>query len=75
MSTVSTDPIADMLTRVRNAIQVNKTEVTMPHSKVKESVAKLLKSSNFVDGIRVDGEKIAKTLTIVINSASANRHA
>ena len=38
---VSTDPIADMLTRIRNAINVRKREVSMPHSKVKEAVATL----------------------------------
>jgi small subunit ribosomal protein S8 len=53
MSTVSTDPIADMLTRIRNAISVRKSEVSMPHSKVKESVAHLLKQSRFVDDVKV----------------------
>ena len=48
MSTTSTDPIADMLSRIRNAIAVRKTEVVMPHSKVKEAVAQLLQANNFV---------------------------
>ena len=39
---VSTDPIADMLTRIRNAILVRKNEIELPYSKIKESVAKLL---------------------------------
>lgn len=72
MSTVSTDPIADMLTRIRNAIMVRKHEVTMPHSKVKESVAKLLKQTNFVDEVRSSDETIGKTLTIVINGEESN---
>lgn len=72
MSTVSTDPIADMLTRIRNAIMVRKHEVTMPHSKVKESVAKLLKQSNFVDEVRSSDDTIGKTLTIVINGEESN---
>ena len=42
---VSTDPIADMLTRIRNAAAVGKHEVSMPHSKIKESIAELLKKS------------------------------
>ena len=49
MSKTSTDPIADMLTRIRNAVAVRKHEITLPHSKVKESVAKLLKESGFID--------------------------
>ena len=53
MSTTSTDPIADMLTRIRNAINVRKNEVSLPHSNVKEAVAKLLKESNFVDSVTV----------------------
>lgn len=72
MSTVSTDPIADMLTRIRNAIGVRKTEVTLPHSKVKESVAKLLQESNFIDNVKVDGEGIAKSLILTINDESTN---
>lgn len=72
MSTVSTDPIADMLTRIRNAISVRKHEVTMPHSKVKESVARLLKQSNFVDDVRVEDATVGKTLTVVINAEGTN---
>lgn len=72
MSTTSTDPIADMLTRIRNAIPVRKSEVTMPHSKVKESVARLLKQSHFIDDVRVSDDTIGKTLTVVINSPEAN---
>lgn len=68
MSTTSTDPIADMLTRIRNAINVRKSEVSLPHSNVKEAVAKLLKESNFVDGVAVEKVKDGpgKTLTIRI---------
>lgn len=73
MSTTSTDPIADMLTRVRNAINVNKHEVTMPHSKVKESVARLLAESGFVDGVTVsDAATVGKVLTIAINAEGTN---
>jgi small subunit ribosomal protein S8 len=72
MSTVSTDPIADMLTRIRNAISVRKSEVSMPHSKVKESVAHLLKQSRFVDDVKVSDAVIGKTLTIVINDGDSN---
>lgn len=72
MSKTSTDPIADMLTRIRNAIMVNKSEVTLPYSKLKESVARLLQESNFVDGVSVDGAEIGKTLTVRINPDDSN---
>lgn len=72
MSTTSTDPIADMLTRVRNAILVRKHEVSMPHSKVKESVAELLKQNRFIDDVKVSDATIGKTLTLVINDADSN---
>lgn len=73
MSKTSTDPIADMLTRIRNAIAVRKSEVTLPHSSIKEAVAKILKDSNFVDGIKVEGDKAGfKTLRITINNEGSN---
>lgn len=72
MSTTSTDPIADMLTRIRNAINVRKSEVSLPHSKVKESVARLLQTSNFIDDVSVSDAAIGKTLTIRIAPANAN---
>jgi small subunit ribosomal protein S8 len=72
MSTTTTDPIADMLTRIRNAILVRKTEVTLPHSSIKESVARLLQESNFVDGVSVSEAPIGKTLTVRINGEDSN---
>jgi small subunit ribosomal protein S8 len=49
------DPIADMLTRIRNAQMVGKPDVSMPASKVKESIAKVLESEGYVGAISVDG--------------------
>lgn len=72
MSTTSTDPIADMLTRIRNAIAVRKNEITMPHSKQKESVAKLLQQTRFIDDVKVSDATIGKTLTLVINHSDSN---
>lgn len=69
---VSTDPIADMLTRIRNAIAVRKSEVVMPHSNVKQSVAELLKQSGFVKDVKVTDATIGKSLRIVINADSEN---
>jgi len=72
MSRLSTDPIADMLTRIRNAVAVNQAEVTMPHSSIKEAVAILLKDSNFVNDVRVEDATVGKSLTIVINNSEQN---
>lgn len=68
----STDPIADMLTRIRNAINVRKSEVTLPHSKIKQSIAELLKDSGFVSNVSVSDASIGKTLKIVINGEHEN---
>lgn len=72
MSKTTTDPIADMLTRIRNAIAVRKTEVSLPHSNVKEAVAKLLKDSGFIDSVAVEKATVGKTLTITINAEGTN---
>ncbi len=72
MSTTSTDPIADMFTRIRNAIAVRKNEVSLPHSNIKESVARLLQQSNFLDNVSVSDAPVGKTLTIKINNEDSN---
>lgn len=72
MSTTTTDPIADMLTRIRNAILVRKPEVSLPHSKLKEAVARLLQESNFIDDVSVKDGEIGKILTVKINAANSN---
>lgn len=72
MSTTSTDPIADMLSRIRNAIAVRKSEVSLPHSKVKEAVARILKESGFIDNVKVGDETVAKSLTLTINGSNSN---
>jgi len=70
---VSTDPIADMLSRIRNAMNVNKNVVSMPHSKSKQAIAEILKANHFLTGVEVsDNEGVGKTLTITINDAAEN---
>jgi small subunit ribosomal protein S8 len=44
-----TDPIADMLTRIRNAVAIKKPEVVMPYSKAKYSIAKILEEERYID--------------------------
>jgi small subunit ribosomal protein S8 len=72
MSKTTTDPIADMLTRIRNAIAVRKHEVSLPHSNIKEDVARLLQQSNFIDSVAVEDAPIGRTLTVTINDESSN---
>jgi small subunit ribosomal protein S8 len=71
---VSTDPIADMLTRIRNAIAVRKTEVSIPHSKLKESIARLLAENKFIDGVNVEenGSSQSKLLQLRLNPDGNN---
>ena len=47
------DPIADMLTRIRNGQSVDKTEVVMPSSKLKVAIAQVLKDEGYIDGFSV----------------------
>lgn len=62
-----TDPIADMLTRIRNAIAASRSYVVMPHSKVKENIARLLKENNFIADYTVDDSGNFKSLTITVH--------
>ena len=47
------DPIADMLTRIRNAVMVGHDSVMVPHSRVKVSIAKILKDENFIEDFEI----------------------
>lgn len=69
---VSTDPIADMLTRVRNAINVGKSEVTVPHSNIKETVARELVKSGFLKDVVIEKGTPRNQLLITINEPGTN---
>lgn len=59
------DPIADMLTRIRNGQQAGKVQVAMPSSKVKEAICGVLKSEGYVEDFKVEaGEGGKKTLFV-----------
>jgi small subunit ribosomal protein S8 len=60
------DPIADMLTRIRNAQGVAKVTVAMPSSKVKVAIAAVLKDEGYIDGFSVSEEGGKATLTITL---------
>lgn len=59
-----TDPLADMLNRVVNAQAAGKSEVSMPSSKLKVSVARVLETEGYIEGSRVEGLDGKPTLTI-----------
>lgn len=58
------DPIADMLTRVRNAQMVNRMSVTMPSSKLKVAIATVLKDEGYIDSFQIAGEQAKPVLEI-----------
>lgn len=60
-----TDPIADMLTRIRNAHMALHTEVNIPRSKIKIALAYILKNAGYVDDIEIDEKNIAIKLKYI----------
>ena len=59
-----TDPISDLLTRLRNASMVSKPSVSIPHSNFKLELAKLLKNEGYVSDVKVSGEGVEKFIDI-----------
>jgi small subunit ribosomal protein S8 len=60
------DPIADMLTRIRNAQMVGRREVTIPFSKLKLSIAQILQQRNFIESVRKETSGTFPELKIVL---------
>ena len=60
------DPIADMLTRIRNGQMIEKTSVSMPASKLKVAIAQVLKDEGYIDGFAVKGEGAKPELEIAL---------
>ena len=60
------DPIADMLTRIRNGYAVGSASVSMPSSGIKQAVARVLQEEGFIDGCTVAEENGKKTLTVTL---------
>ncbi len=59
-----TDPIADMLTRLRNANTAQHESVSMPYSKLKDAIAQILVSEGYIKGVRVEDARVGKTLIL-----------
>lgn len=63
---IMTDPIADMLTRIRNALQQKHETVSMPSSNEKKAIAKILKDEGYITDFAVEADGVKKTLTITL---------
>lgn len=59
-----TDPIADMLTRLRNANSAHHESVSMPHSKLKAAIANILLEEGYIASVKVEDARVGKTLTL-----------
>ena len=67
-----TDPVADMLTRIRNANALKYESVKMPSSKMKVEIAKILKEEGFIEDYKVSG-KVKKELAITLKYYNGER--
>ena len=67
MSLQSTDPVADLLTRIRNAAMVGKNEIRVPSSKLKKAVAKELVRANYLESVETESAKPRDILVVKIN--------
>ena len=72
MSLQSTDPIADLLTRIRNAAMVGKTEIRVPTSKLKKVVAEQLAKNNYLAGVKLEDGKPRGTLVVTLAKDGEN---
>ena len=61
-----TDPIADLLTRIRNAHHAEKVSLTMPGSKIKSAIAKVLQEEGYIEGFKASVEEGKPSLTIAL---------
>ncbi|MEK7672512.1 MAG: 30S ribosomal protein S8 [Patescibacteria group bacterium] len=61
-----TDPISDMLTRIRNAIMAHHENVSIPHSQVKESILKVIKENGFIESFKVEDYETGKVLEVTL---------
>ena len=68
---MNADPIADMLTRIRNANKLRYEEVSMPTSKMKEGIAEILKNQGFISEYRLEENEGKKTLVIVLKYSNS----
>ncbi len=70
-----TDPIADMLTRLRNANSAYHESVSMPYSKIKSNIAEILEREGYIASFDVEDAKVGKTLTLNLKFGSNRERA
>ena len=70
-----TDPIADMLTRIRNAAKARKKEVSLPSSRIKVEIARILKEEGYIRNYKVVEDKVQASLNITLKYTEDNRAA
>ena len=68
---ILSDPIADFLTRLRNAARSNRNDVSVPYARMKEEIAKILKQEGYIDGFEIDTQ--AKPAQIKVTMKFVNR--
>jgi small subunit ribosomal protein S8 len=61
-----TDPISDLLTRIKNGLRVKKKQVTAPYSKIKVGILKILKEKNLIQGFKVQENGVKKNFIIYL---------
>lgn len=64
---MSTDPIANMLTKLRNAFKAKNKEVSFPHSNIKEAMLKLIKKEGYVSEFKVEEVENKKNINVILN--------
>lgn len=67
-----TDPIADMLTRIRNAVRVKKKDVNMPSSRMKVEIAKILKDEGYIKNFKVSDDNKQGVLNLTLKYTDEN---
>ena len=72
MSLQSSDQVADLITRIRNAIMVGKTEIRVPTSKLKVAIAEGLKKNHFIEDVKVEDASPRGILCVTINKPDEN---
>ena len=61
-----TDPIADMITRIKNACMAGRKDLVMPHSRLKEDIVKILKANNYIEDYQIIDKTPQKDITITL---------
>lgn len=72
MSIQTSDPVADLITRIRNAIAVGKNEIRVPASKLKLAVAEKLQKIHYLEKVEIEEAQPRNILHIIINKAGEN---